>query len=773
MGKIGFQSIFRKLNMVKFRIQYLVICIAIASIWILSCSSTKQTSGTASSSDEDMDKLIAKMSVEEKVGQMIQINLDVICEGGIFNLVEPHHIEKTKLKTAIHQWHVGSVLNCGGHAYPIAQWHEIISLIQEETTISHTKIPVLYGIDAIHGANYVMGSTLFPQQLAQAATFSPNLTSDAAAITAYETRAAGIPWNFSPVLDVARNPNWSRYFETFGEDPLVCSRFGKAMIEGYQGNTNSPDAMHVAACMKHFLGYSGARTGKDRTPSYLSDIELCEIYLPSFKAAIAAGAMSVMINSGEINGIPVHANPIILTELLRNELKFQGVAVTDWEDVMKLHQIHRVSAGMKESVKMAVDAGIDMCMVPNDFEFAKYLIELVKEGKISMARINQSVKRILVMKKRLGLFDQKFTPAKTAYPLFGSESHRRAALQTALESITLLKNEGNVLPLKKEQKIFLTGPASNSMTILNGAWTRTWQGVDEKYNDASQMTINDVMKKMAGDQLSWTEGCGLESIDNTDAAILAASKCDVVVVCLGEKPCTEKPGDIESLHLPDAQREYVKRLHKTGKPIVIVLVENRPRIIEDIEKLCQAVVMAYLPGDQGGKAIAQILYGEVNPSGKLPFTYPRNEQSILLYDHKYSEELDVNFQFNAFQPQWPFGFGMGYAEIEYSPITLSTDVLRGEGKLVARIFITNKGNRSAKEAVLLFSRDHVASITPSVKKLRDFVKIELAAGETREVSFEIDRNMLSFINARFESITEAGQFDIMIGNQIKTFTYQL
>ncbi|MFM9006577.1 MAG: glycoside hydrolase family 3 protein, partial [Flavobacteriales bacterium] len=405
----------------------------------LGCSaqktSKKQT--TQAAAPVDIESLITQMTIEEKVGQMTQINLDVVCEGGIYKLVEPHHIEAAKLQEAITKWHVGSVLNCGGHAYPLKQWHEIIGEIQRvATTQGRLKIPILYGVDAIHGANYMMGSTLFPQQLAQAATFNPELIKEGAGITAYETRAAGIPWNFSPVLDVGRNPNWSRFFETYGEDPLVCSVMGRATVSGYQGNSayefgGKPDATHVAACMKHFLGYSGARTGKDRTPAIISDIELRQIYMPSFQTAINEGAMSVMINSGEINGIPVHANPAILTQLLRNEMGFRGVAVTDWEDVMKLHQIHKVTANNKESVKAAVDAGIDLCMVPNDYEFARDLIALVKEGKITEARLNESVRRILIMKRDLGLFESPMPPTLKDFPDIGSAKHRQAARETA------------------------------------------------------------------------------------------------------------------------------------------------------------------------------------------------------------------------------------------------------------------------------------------------------------------------------------------------------
>jgi beta-glucosidase len=719
----------------------------------------------------DIEALIAQMTIEEKVGQMTQINLDVVCEGGIYKLVEPHHIEPAKLQEAITKWYVGSVLNCGGHAYPLKQWHEIIGEIQRvATTQGRLKIPILYGIDAIHGANYMMGSTLFPQQLGQAATFNPELVKRGAQITAYETRAAGIPWNFSPVLDVGRNPNWSRFFETYGEDPLVCATMGRACVDGYQGDSTSPDATHVAACMKHFLGYSGARTGKDRTPAIISDIELRQIYMPSFQAAINEGAMSVMINSGEINGIPVHANPAILTQLLRNEMGFRGVAVTDWEDVMKLHQIHKVTANNKESVKAAVDAGIDLCMVPNDFEFARHLIELVKEGKIAEARLNESVRRLLAMKRDLGLFVNALPPSLKDFPDFASAKHQQAARETAEESITLLKNNG-ALPLSKTANILVCGPAANSLTLINGAWTRTWQGTDPKWEDETRNTIFEAMQAINANT-TLAEGCTLDSLLDVKEVMGKAATSDVIVICLSELPSTEKPGDIEDLAMPAAQREFVKQMSATGKPIVLVLVENRPRIIHDIVPVCSSVVMAYQPGDLGSDALARILFGDVNPSGKLPFTYPAHEQSLLTYDHKFSETLDPKFGNTAYAPEWPFGFGMSYSTMSYSNVKVTSNELKGTGSITVSIEVTNRGKMDAKETVLLYTRDHVASITPSVRKLRKFDKKSIAAGATVNYTFEITAADLAFINKDLKSVTEAGAFDIIVGDQVAVINYQ-
>ncbi len=716
-------------------------------------------------SNVDIDALIAKMTIEEKVGQMTQLNLDVVCEGDIYNLVEPHHLDAAKLNRALIEYHVGSILNCGGHAYDLNQWHTIINGIQTvATTQTRLKIPIVYGIDAIHGANYTLGSTLFPQPLAQAASWDPKLVKRGAEITAYEVRATGIPWNFSPVLDLGRDPRWSRLFETYGEDVLLAKTMGLATINGYQGN-NIGDAYHVAACMKHFLGYSMPRTGKDRTPVYIDDIQLREYFLPTFQAAINAGAATIMINSGELNGIPVHADKKILTDLLRTELGFKGVAVTDWEDIMKLNNIHMVAPTLKDAVYMAIDAGIDMCMVPNDYNFTILLTELVKEGKIPESRLDISVKRILELKKQLGLFEQPFTPTTTDYKKFGSDEFAQAARNMAQESITLLKNNNALLPLKQETKILVTGPAANSMTYLNGAGTRTWQGTDTTWNDQSKYTIREALNQtnsvfIASDDLN---------IKNTaDRLLNAAKTCDVIVVCLGEKPSTEKVGDIDELNMPENQQQLIGLLKSAGKPIVLVLVENRPLLVNDIEPLCDAIIMAYEPGDYGGLALADIIYGKINPSGKLPFTYPRFENSLLWYDHKHTETLDQTFARNAFNPQWEFGYGLSYTNFEYSNLTVSNDTM-ANGKLQISVTVTNTGKVAGKEVVQLYIADRYASITPSVKRLRGFEKINLQSGEAHIVTFTISADDISFVGRDSKWIAEAGWFDIFIGDEKNAF----
>lgn len=723
--------------------------------------------------EQQITELISKMTIEEKVGQMTQLNIDVVCVGEVYNLQEPHRIDSAKLHKAIVENHVGSILNCGGHAYPLAQWHEMIGNIQRVATQkTRLKIPVLYGIDAIHGTNYVIGSTLFPQPLAQAATFNTELVRNGAGITAYETRAAGIPWNFSPVLDVARHPAWSRVFETYGEDTYLCTEMGGAVINGYQGiggPESGPDKYHVAACMKHFLGYSGARTGKDRTPAYIPNNQLREIYLPPFQEAVRRGALTVMINSGEINGVPVHANYDILTTLLRDELKFQGIAVTDWEDVMKLHLNHKTASSLKEATYQAVQAGIDMCMVPNDYNFTNHLIELVKEGRISEERLDKSVRRILWVKQKLRLNSGPIVPSAKDYKLFGSPDFHKAALKTAEESITLLENRNSALPLGKQDKIFVTGPAANSMILLNGAWSRTWQGTDEKWDDTTKFTIYEALKAN-NPNVQYALGCDILDKPVSDNAMQLASESDVIIVCLGEYPATEKVGDIDDLSFSRTQLDYVKALASLRKKLILVLVENRPRLVNEIADMASAVVMAYQPGDFGGEALANILYGDVNPSGRLPITYPRFNQSMLTYDHKYTETLDQKFANTAFNPQWEFGHGLSYSNVLYSDLKVASPEVVQNGLVNVTVTLQNPSDRSVKESVLLFIRDHYASVTPSVKKLRQFQKIELQPRETKTVTFVLKASDLKLCDRNGQWIYENGDFDIIIGKLKTTLT---
>lgn len=719
----------------------------------------------------DIEEMVSKMSIEQKVGQMTQINLDVISKGEVFNLVEPHQLDAKKLDSAINHYYVGSILNVGGHTYSREHWKEIITMIQTKAAKEGTKIPILYGIDAIHGVNYTMDATLFPQQIGQAATWNPELVEEGAAVTAYECRASGIPWNFSPVLDLARQPLWSRFFETYGEDVFLAKSMAKAAIKGYQGNDPS-NPEKVAACMKHFLGYSMPISGKDRTPAWIPERQLREYFLPTFQAAIAENALTLMVNSGELNGIPVHADYDILTKLLREELGFKGLVVTDWEDIIKLYRDHKVAKDMREAVKLAVMAGIDMSMTPNDYSFNRALIDLVKSGEVPESRLDESCRRILWVKKQLGILKNPI-PKFDYYTKFASKEHKNKALKTALESITLLKNNNNLLPLKKGSKILVCGPAANSMNIINGAWTHTWQGVDSTYNTKGALTIYQALKAANNGDVSFILGSSLNEEVNIPAVVGTARNHDAVLVCLGEIPNTEKPGDIEDLNLPLAQQRLVQELKKTGKPIVLVFAFNRPLIVREIEPLADAIFHTYLPGDMGGQALTKLLFGEENPSGKLPFTYPRHTGSLLFYDHKNTELLDKNFGYNTFNPQWEFGFGLSYSNFQYADLKLNKTSFNRDELIEVTVTVKNISKRAGKEVVQVYATDLVASITPSVKRLRGFKKVHLNGGEAKKVRIQIPISELAFVNKSNKWDVEAGEFVIAVGRlkqkiQVKT-----
>lgn len=719
--------------------------------------------------DREIDALLRGMSVEEKAGQMTQIDLGVIAEGAPCALKQPVALDTAKCRKAIQTYHIGSVLNvgCGSGALTMNEWQGILQgLHQQNKQWSSNGVPILYGIDAIHGANYTKGATLFPQPLAQAATWNPGLIQKAYEATAYEVRATGIPWNFSPVLDLGRQPLWSRFFETYGEDVYLAKTMTKVAIEGYQGN-NINNPFRVAACMKHFLGYSMPLSGRDRTPAWIDDRTLREYYLPTFEEAIRCGAKTVMINSGDINGIPVHANADILTELLRNELGFTGVAVTDWEDVYKLVDLHRVASSKKEAVYMAVMAGIDLCMVPNDFAFTELLVELVREGRIPEKRLDASVRRILQLKRDLGLFEQLSYPAEN-YPLFGSAQHAEIAYQTAAESITLLKNEQQTLPLNKNERIVICGTAANQNIYLNGAWTHTWQGVDTSYSTPGKATIINAMQTKAAQQVSFVSDIAL--LNNDSKAVNICSSANKIIICLGEKPSTEVPGNIDDLSLLANEYALINKLHSLGKPIVLVCAFNRPRLLEPIINKVSAVLYTYWPGDEGGRAIADILYGQVNPSGKLPFTYPRFANAFVHYDRKRTEDLDIDFSMNAYRPLFDFGYGLSYASISYSNLQVSDTVLATNKTITVSVRVKNNSAIAAKEVVQLYYNDLVASITPSVKKLMAYEKISLAPYEEKEVTFTCQASNFSFINKSLERVSEPGDIELMI-NQNKQRIY--
>jgi len=716
---------------------------------------------------ERVDSVMATMNLKEKVGQMTQIAIDSILRtDNNHKIIEPFQLDTAKLRRVVVEYGVGSILNVAGLALTIDQWHSFLEAIDQMTKEGKNYIPVLYGIDAIHGANYTHGTTLFPQQNGMAATWNTSLVKEAGRITAYETRASGIPWTFSPVLDMGRNPVWPRLWETFGEDVFLTTAMGKALVEGYQG-TDAASKFHVAACLKHYVGYSAPLSGKDRTPAWIPERMLREYFLPPFQAAIESGALTVMVNSAEMNGIPVHADHFVLTTILRDELKFKGLAVSDWADIGNLDTVHRIAVDKKDAVRLAINAGIDMSMVPFNLEFADYLFELVKEGKVSQTRIDEAVRRILWVKFKLGLFDN-FKFPKSDYPDFASQKHRDASYATAAEAITLLKNTNNILPLNKTTKVLVVGPTANNMRALNGGWTITWQGHRTDEFLGSESTILEAIQSEIGSaNVTYAQGVDFEKDIDISKAVALARQATVVIVCIGENSYTEKPGDIKDLNLSASQIDLVKQLKGTGKPIIGVLVEGRPRIINQIEPMFDGIVMGYLPGNMGGVAIADVLFGDVNPSGKLPFTYPRNPNDLVIYDHKFSESIPANWYDKGFDPQYEFGFGLSYTQFKYENLVLSTDSLAFADTLVVSVDVTNTGSRDGKEVVQLYSNDLVASITPSVRRLRGFDKIELKAGEKKTVSFKITARDLAFVAANNKWTTEAGQFELYI-DKLKT-----
>jgi len=727
--------------------------------FVIACAPAQDNDIVPKKTTEGMsfvDSLLNSLSVEEKIGQMTQLTLDMICNGEPYALDRPHTLNVEKMDKVFNELHVGSILNCGGHSYPRAKWLDIHSKIKEYTDASSSKIPVLYGIDAIHGVTYTDSSTLFPQQIGVACSWDTAMGRSLAEMAAYETRASGIRWNFSPVLDIARDPRWPRFWETFGEDVLLVSEMGESMVQGYQGDSIGDN--HVSACLKHFLGYSVTLSGKDRTQAWIPERQLREYFLPQFKQAIDAGAMTIMVNSGEINGIPVHVNKQILTDLLRDELGFKGLLVTDWEDVKYLVSRHKVAADYKTAIAMSINAGIDMCMVPVDYDFPVLMKELFDEGVISEGRLDESVRRILQVKYDLGLFNHE-VPTLADYPDFASDAHHALALESAKESIVMLRNE-DVLPLKKEAKILLAGPNANDLNALNGGWTRTWQGTDPTYNTPGRNGLFDTMKN-SGARVELFEG-------NASTFASRAKNFDAVILAVGEKPYTETPGDIESLDLPQEQLDLIRTAGKLNVPVILVLIEGRPRTFILPEQI-DAVLLAMLPGDFGAEAIAAVLYGEHNPSGKLPFTYPRFASSHATYDHKYTDQISPTFTTDAFQPLFEFGSGMSYSEFEYSDLVLEIDTLGISDELIVSLNVLNKSNRDGKEIVSVFISDLVASITPSVKRLRAFDKKEIKAGMTEKFTFSIPVMDLAFVDAEMNWTAEPGQFVIQIGDLTTQF----
>ena len=754
-------------------------------VFLFAACSGKQTNLSFELNPEHerkIDALISQMSLEEKVGQTCQITLDAILQKDSDNkLIEPHQIDLEKLEEAINKYKVGSVLNVSNHTFTLEKWNGIVKTIQEVASKSSTKIPVIYGVDAIHGATYIQKSTLFPQEIGLAASWDTSLAREMGRITAYETRASGVPWNFSPVLDLGRKPIWSRFFETLGEDVYLAKTLGAQIVDGYQGGT-SIDENHVAACLKHYVGYGFPRTGRDRTPALIPERTMLEHHLPPFEESIKNGALTVMINSGEVNGIPGHANKHLLTDVLKEEWGFAGFAVSDWEDFINLYKVAQTDSTIKDAIATAINAGVDMSMVPNNPQYKTYcqeFIGLVEEGRISQKRLDDAVRRILRIKYKLDLFERPYTK-KEDYPSFASKEHMQKAYLSAAESITLLKNDKNILPIKTSSKVMVIGPTANSLNCLNGAWTHTWQGVDPKYNNNNNLTIYEAIKRSAS-SCDLYEGSIMKMVDGDEAdfysrdlksAVKNASKYDVAIVCVGELPSTERPGDIYRLDLAKEQQEIVKSLSKTGIKIVLVLVEGRPKIISEIEPFSDAVIQCYLPGDKGGLALADIIFGKINPSGKLPYTYPRYSGVIMHYDHKQSEVINANtWKNDFFNPQYNFGHGLSYTKFEYSNMNISKSAYSlSEKEITVTVDVKNTGKISGKEVVQLYSRDHVATISPPLRELVRYNKISLEPGETKTVSFTVDIEELGFYNIDNVWVNETGQHSFYINNLESTFS---
>ena len=732
--------------------------------------------------DQRVDSLLSKMTLKEKIGQMTQINLTVIAKGpNKWGSTFPLEIDHERAMKALVDYKVGSVLNTiNNTAQTTETWYSTISTIQHYAMDSNRlKVPIIYGIDAIHGTTYTDGATMFPQQITTAATWNPKNAYNMAMVSAYETRASSIPWNFSPVLDLGLDPRFPRQFESFGEDPLLVKTFGEAMISGYQGDSNQVhNKTKIAACMKHFIGYHATISGKDRTPSYIPDHVLSEYHIPSFKAAIDAGAKTIMINSGIINGIPVHSSYKILTDLLINQLGFEGVILTDWEDINKLHDRDKIVSSKKEAIRLAINAGIDMSMVPYEYEeFIDNLMELVNEGKVTMNRIDEAVSKILKLKFELDLFKNPST-SPSDYNDFASEEFQYMAYQSVAEAITLLKNNDNILPLERDKKILVVGPNADNMRCLNGAWTYSWQGELTDQFASNYQTIFEALKIEFGeDNVDMKEGVsykeGGQYYDmiekNIDDAVNASKESDVIVLCLGETSYTEKPGDINDITLHKLQLKLASQLANSGKPIVLVLNQGRPRLITAIEKYMSAIVNIYLPGNYGGLALADVLSGDVNPSGKLPFTYPAYTNSLNPYYYKPSEvQNNAQGAYNyvgEVNTLYDFGFGLSYSSFKYSDFTLDQDtIVDRNGKITASLSVLNESNIDGYEVVQLYSSDKYASITPDIKRLRAFKRVFVPANSKVDVNLTFDVSDLSFYNIENVSVLEQGEFQIHVGS---------
>ena len=780
-----------------------------------------------------IEKTLAKMTLDEKIGQMLELNLDVMGKMTVENakvdrkkvrsvlqqygrseaeisemlkMTDQQIIDKlggfpvdiyqgdtkriwklneTMLDTLISKWKVGSILNAPGTRAPsVEQWQQWIQIIQKKS-MKYLGIPDIYGLDHNHGVTYTQGGTLFPQPINLGASFNTELARIGAEITAYESRAANCPWVYNPVVDLSRDPRWARVYESFGEDAIVNSKMVVAEIKGYQGeDPNHIDQYHVGTSTKHYFAYGAPWTGKDRTPAYLSPQMIREKYFEPFKQAALAGTLTMMVNSASVNGVPVHASYEYLTKWLKEDLQWDGFLVTDWADINNLFSREKVAKDKKDAIRIAINAGIDMSMDPYSVEFCILLKELVNEGKVPMSRIDDAVRRILRAKYRLGLFEKPNTGGK-GYEKFGSDEFAQKSLQAAEESMVLLKNEGHLLPLTSHPsplKILLTGPNANQMRCLHGGWSYTWQGsraedLSEKYNTIYEALCNKYGKEniILEQGVTYNENGAYydENEPQIQKAVDAAAKADVVIACIGENSYTETPGNLNDLWLSKNQRDLVKALAKTGKPIVMVLNEGRPRLIADIEPLAKAVVDILIPGNYGGDALANLLAGDANFSAKMPYTYPKEINSLNTYDYKVSEEvgtMEGAYNYDAkVSLQWPFGYGISYTTYEYSNLRVDKSTFTADDMLTVSVDVKNTGSRAGKEPVLLYSSDLIASIVPDNKRLRDFTKIELQPGETKAVTFRLPAKNLAFVGADGRWTLEEGEFVLKVaGLTIKT-----
>lgn len=725
--------------------------------------------------EAQVEQTLQKLTLEEKIGQMMELVTDLFGandKNGVF------YIDEKKTDSILSRYKIGSILNAPNTCAPTAkQWEKYLQQIQK-ISMKRIGIPCVFGLDQNHGSTYTQGGTLFPQNINVAATFNREIARRSAEATAYETRAVSIPWTYSPTVDLGRDARWARIWENFGEDCYLSAEMGKAMVLGFQGeDPNHIDQQHIATSMKHFMGYGVPWTGKDRTPAYISPADLREKHFAPFLAGIQAGALTVMVNSASVNGMPMHANKDILTGWLKEETGWDGVLITDWADINNLYTREMVAKDKKDALRIAINAGIDMVMEPYNADACGYLIELVKEGKVPMSRIDDACRRVLRMKYRLGLFENPTQKLKN-YPKFGGEEFAKLALDGATESMVLLKNEGNILPLQQGKKILLTGPNANQMRCLDGGWSYTWQGhrSDEfagKYNTIYEAFCNEYGKEnvILNQGVTYNEKGKYweENEPNIDAAVAAAKDADVIVACIGENSYTETPGNLTDLWLSENQRHLVKALAKTGKPIVLVLNEGRPRLIADIEPLAKGIIDIFLPGNYGGDALAQLVAGKQNFSGKMPYTYPKEINSLANYDFKKSEEvgtMEGAYDYNAkITQQWGFGQGLSYTTYQYSNLKVSQSQFRHGDVIKVSVDVKNTGKVAGKESVLLFSSDLIASMTPDGRRLRAFDKVELLPGETKTVTFDLKADDLAFVGYDGKWILEEGDFKLMIADQ--------